>query len=183
MTGKKTNKGKVTRQITVVDEDGTVKSELRETYVEKEPDYVKLYLQDIALLNDIPKWVGGVLYELLKRLEWGTNEIILNASVKRRIATDLGIAAKSVDNALVAFVKKNILSRVDTGIYRANPYLFGRGSWEDIKRIRLSIVYDESGKHVEADFVEFPDVELGLNGPPDEIKTRKGKSLVLQLLS
>lgn len=154
MVAKKTNKGKITRQITVIDEDGVVKSELKESYAEKEPDYVKLYLQDIALLNDIPKFVGGVLHELLKRIEWGSNEIILNSSVKKRIASDLQIATKSVDNALVSFVKKNILYRVEKGIYKANPYLFGRGTWEDIKRIRLSIIYDETGKHIEANFLQ-----------------------------
>ena len=36
-----------------------------------------------------------------------------------------------------------ILYRVDRGIYRFNPYLFGRGDWQDVARLRLEIKYDE----------------------------------------
>lgn len=170
MKSSKTNKGKVVREVTVIDEEGVVKSQLKESYVDKEPDYVKIYLKDLVMLNDIPKWVSGILLELLKRMEWGNNEIVLNSSIKKRIATELDINTQTIDNALSKFVKKNIFKRLDTGIYQANPFLFGRGSWEDIRKIRLTVTYDKNGKSFEVDTLSVPHIEMGLNGLPESSK-------------
>lgn len=172
MKSNKTSKGKVVREVTVVDEEGVVKSQLRESYVDKEPDFIKLYLKDLVMLNDIPKWVSGILFELLKRMEWSNNEIVLNSSIKKRIALELNITAQTIDNALGKFVKKNILKRLDSGIYQANPFLFGRGSWENIRQIRLSVTYDKDGKHFEVDTVNVPHAEMSLNGIPEVNRTQ-----------
>ena len=32
------------------------------------------------------------------------------------------------------------------GVYIANPFLFARGSWENIKKIRLLVEYNEYGR-------------------------------------
>ena len=43
------------------------------------------------------------------------------------------------------------------GIYQFNPYLFGRGNWSDIAKLRLSVKYDEDkGRTFES---QFEDVE------------------------
>lgn len=146
---------KVTRETIVVDsETGEVKSTQRESIVQKEPDYVKLYLADLAMINDIPKWVTGILFELIKRMNY-ENEIILNSVIKKRIATELGIVTQTIDNALGTFVKKQILVRVGVGVYLANPYLFGKGDWNGIRKIRLTIGYSERGKEISAKIEKF----------------------------
>lgn len=33
--------------------------------------------------------------------------------------------------------------RADIGVYTLNPYLFGKGDWQDISRLRLEINYDD----------------------------------------
>jgi hypothetical protein len=71
-------------------------------------------------------------------------QIVLNASVKKRIAAELGIQnIRSINNALSDLVKGKILYRVDTGLYNLNPYFFGKGDWQDISRLRLEINYDD----------------------------------------
>ena len=113
-----------------------------------EPSYIKLYLQDILYLSDMPKHHEKILFELLKRATYAGEkdgmQIALNASVKKRIATELGIQnIRSINNALSDLVKGKVLYRVDTGLYNLNPYLFGKGDWQDISRLRLEINYDE----------------------------------------
>jgi hypothetical protein len=71
---------------------------------------------------------------------------VLNSTVKRRIADELGIVSGTIDNALVKFVNRNILFRQGKGVYLANPYLFGKGAWEDVEEIRMKVTYRPTGK-------------------------------------
>lgn len=113
-----------------------------------EPSFVKLYLQDVLYLSDMPKHHEKVLYELLKRStyagEKGGMQVSLSAGTKRLICKELGIKnIHSIDNALYDLVKGKILYRIETGVYNFNPYLFGKGDWQDIARLRLEINYDD----------------------------------------
>lgn len=113
-----------------------------------EPAYIKLYLQDVLYLSDMPTKHSAVLYELLKRASYAGDkdgmQVIINASLKRRIAECLGLKnVGSISNAITDFVKGKILYRADVGMYNFNPYLFGKGDWQDISRLRLEINYDD----------------------------------------
>lgn len=113
-----------------------------------EPSYIKLYLQDVLYLSDMPTKHSAILYELLKRASYAGDkdgmQVIINASLKRRIKDTLGFKnISSVNNAVTDLVKGKILYRVDVGMYNFNPYLFGKGDWQDISRLRLEIDYDD----------------------------------------
>lgn len=113
-----------------------------------EPSYIKLYLQDVLYLSDMPKHHEKILFELLKRASYAGDEygmtVSLSAGTKRIMAKAIEIKnIRSINNALSDLVKGKILYRIDTGIYQFNPYLFGKGDWQDISRLRLEINYDE----------------------------------------
>lgn len=112
-----------------------------------EPAYVKLYLDNILYLSDMPTKHASVLYALLKRASYAGEEegmqVIVNASLKRRIQESLGFKnISSINNAITDLTKGNIIYRVDVGIYNFNPHLFGKGEWQDIARLRLEVDYD-----------------------------------------
>lgn len=44
--------------------------EIIDAYVDKEPNYVKLYLKDIIALNDLPKGLDKVINVLLKTMSY-----------------------------------------------------------------------------------------------------------------
>ncbi len=50
---------------------------------EREPDYIKIYLQDIIKLNNLPKSLNNILNSILKRTDYD-NEIILIADKKKK---------------------------------------------------------------------------------------------------
>ena len=110
----------------------------------KEPDFIKLYLNDVMLLSDVPKSKSDVLYLLLRKMNYD-NEITVVASHKRDIAQELGCSMINIDKTLSLLVEKSILIRKERGVYVANPRLFGRGNWEDIERLRMSIDYRRNG--------------------------------------
>lgn len=116
----------------------------------KEPAFIKLYLDDLILINNLPTSSSNILWELVKGITYD-NEIMLNSSVKKRICARLDIKMQTLDNALTKFVKKQILFRVEKGIFLPNPYLFAKGSWNEVKELRMVINYTEKGKTVQAE--------------------------------
>ena len=137
---------KVTFQQETVDrETGESLKTYSESIVPREPDYVKLYLESITKLNDVQGWTDPVLHELLKLMNY-RNEIVLNAAVKKRMAVEIKISTRTIDNALSMLVKKNIIFREDTGLYKGNPFLFGKGEWREIRELRMTVVFNNEGQ-------------------------------------
>jgi len=114
--------------------------------VGKEPNYIKLYMADICYMKDMPKTHHPILQALLGYIHWGTNELVLNASIKKRISESLNIKMNTLDKAILGFVKAEILLRQDLGVFIFNPYLFGSGHWDDIQEIRMNIAYNLNGR-------------------------------------
>jgi len=113
-----------------------------------EPPFIKLYLQDVLYLSDLPKHNEKILFQLLKRATYAGDEygmtVSLSAGTKRIIAKELEIKnIRSINNVLSELTKGKILIHIDTGVYQFNPYFFGKGDWQDIARLRLEINYDE----------------------------------------
>lgn len=128
---------------------GEVKTQstTRESFVSQEPDFIKLYLDDVAYLNN----VGGCSDLLRQYLKLVTYDgiIVLNAAVKRRIAASLGVTVKHIENQTTKLVKQNVIIRRDRGLYEANPHIFGKGAWKDIqerrKGVEVIVSYTEEG--------------------------------------
>jgi hypothetical protein len=140
-------------QQTVDISTGEVIKTYSESVVQKEPDYVKLYLESITKLNDVQGWTDPILHELLRLMNYG-NEIVLNAAVKKRMALGLKISTRTIDNALSMLVKKNIIFREDTGLYKGNPFLFGKGEWRDIRELRMTVVFDKKGQNISTEVIK-----------------------------
>lgn len=112
--------------------------------VPREPDFIKLYIKDLCKLKDIPKNSNSILLELLNYTNY-ENEIYLNIGIKRRIVDKLDTTIQTLNNAISKLTKEEIIKRVDTGIFKLNPYLFGKGDWTNINKIRLNWEYNEDG--------------------------------------
>lgn len=141
-----------------------------------EPAFIKLYLQDVLYLSDMPKHHERILYELLKRATYAGDkdgmQVCLSAGIKRIISKQLGLKNdRSINNALSDLVKGKILYRVETGVYNFNPWLFGKGDWQDISRLRLEVEYDDiKGKTFKAvcEYKEEQDGQLAMRLQEDE---------------
>lgn len=120
----------------------------RKTYkvkIEQEPDFVKLYLKDICKLNNIPKTSSKLLNVLLRYSSY-ENKVLLPSGIKKEIVKELETTMGTLDNALSKLVKSEIIARESKGVYKLNPYIFGRGKWQDIKKIRATWSYGEEGR-------------------------------------
>ncbi|WP_318431521.1 replication/maintenance protein RepL [Photobacterium leiognathi] len=129
---------------------GEVKQEsnVRTFQIPQEPPFVKLYIEDLTSLYDLPKTSPSMLMELLKKLDY-EGQVNLNAANKRQICERTGHAIKTLDNFLSQLVKHKIFRRIDRGVFVPNPHLFGRGEWREIHKRReawLKVTYDENGE-------------------------------------
>lgn len=138
-------------QRTVNEETGQVKQTVTNTIarVPQEPLYVKVYLQDINRIYDLPKGCSPALYEILKEMNW-KGIINLPKYTKEQCAAAAGLTLKSFNNCITDLIKKDILKRLGTSVYTANPHLFGQGKWLEIMERRetynITINYKPNGK-------------------------------------
>ena len=122
------------------------KRESQDFMVEKEPPYVKLYLDNVLFLSDLPKHLNGVLMALLERMPYAGKGFAINGFIRKQIAEELNMTEGSIRNAITKLTTGNLLIRIGTGTYQFNPHFFGRGDWKDIERLRLEITYDYRGR-------------------------------------
>jgi len=112
--------------------------------IDKEPEYVKLYLEDVSRLKDIPAGMNKVLFELIKGI--GYNGIIMAYKpVKDIMCANMGISVSYLNKCINEFYKKGIFIRYARGVYIADPNLFAKGSWSNIQHLRLIINYNTDG--------------------------------------
>lgn len=134
--------------------NGVVEMKTRSVLVEAEPPFVKLYLEDIVMLHDLPKSCSDILFALIKNSMTYSNTLIINNYIKDEVVKTLGYKSRqSISNAITKFVGSDIMRRISTGVYMLNPNLFARGAWRDIQSVRsewlhLSISYDTRGRRV-----------------------------------
>jgi len=174
---KKNEKKKVllrTEQDVIDNETGEVISSksYKTVKVENEPDYVKLYLADIARLNNLPKGSSAILYELLKFMTY-ENIIVLNAFIKEQIAKKLGTNVNVLQHQIGSIIDEGIMCRVGRGTYLVNPDLFGRGKWQEIHDMRLTITYDADGRKFKAER-NVADTQQSLDLDIDQVKPISG---------
>ena len=128
-------------------------------YTSKEPDFIKVYLDRLLTFKGVRKGLNPILLQFLSYMTYADSEsaeggqlIIINKYVKETIAKKLNLGIESVNKALTELTKAGIFRRVSSGTYQANPNLFGRGEWKDIKNIRA--VFDFAEQNINAEIIK-----------------------------
>ncbi len=131
-----------------------VSDEITKTIHKQEPPYIKLYIQDLLYLSDMPKGLTNIVYSLAMRASYANPLdadkgliVALTSYIRQEICNECGYKnIQSLNNDITKLVKGNIIKRIGTGTYQLNPYLFGKGDWKCIDNIRMSWVYDIKGR-------------------------------------
>ena len=132
-----------------------------------EPPFVKLYLDCLSKFKGLQLSLNPILMAMLDNSKWSNpNEesgmrLYLNKALKEEIANRCGVGLKRVEQAITEFVKKGIMVRVAAGTYDFNPFLFGKGKWENIYNIRAT--FDFGKNEVIADIVKREEEEMTKN--------------------
>lgn len=144
---------------TTVDKNGEVMSETRSQVLQlpQEPEFVKLYVNDLASVLELDKGSGNVLYALLRLLTF-EGYICINKFAKDRISKQLNLKDQSIRLYISNLCKKGILKRVGRAVYEINPDYFAKGDWKNIyrmrKRFKMEITYEDGQRFVQGKSID-----------------------------
>jgi len=110
----------------------------------REPNFVKQYHADVVAMFGLPKICRNVLDLIVASMDYD-NRVALFAPMKRDMANVLNVKTQSIEKAILKLNKAKVMSRIDRGMYRVNPYLYGKGEWKDIYKLRLTTNYSREG--------------------------------------
>ena len=117
-----------------------------------EPAYVKLYIDDLKHVYGIDGGDLNLLVTLAKYMNY-ENIVDLVPRIKDEIMNQLGWTNKaSLSTSLYRLKKSSVIFSVGRGSYRINPYLFAKGGWTNVSKIRTTIEYSLTGRVVTHDF-------------------------------
>lgn len=160
---------------------GEVKEETTtiRTVTEREPDYIKLYVDMICVFNEIENSFSKVILEFSKYINYADNSeggiLEITSFRKEHIAKACNVSVSRINQAITAFVKKNIFmpylksdGTKQRGVYIVNPYIIAKGKWENIKKLRATFdfmektIKPEINQFTVEDFIE-KDTEINLD--------------------
>jgi hypothetical protein len=119
------------------------------TSVPAEPEYIKVYINDLGRLCDLSDGQRTILLYIAACVGYD-GFVLLPAGQKARIAKSAKCSVSAVNNAVNAFCKSNILKKQAGGLYELNPDYFARGKWREIRERRKAfytkITYTPDGQ-------------------------------------
>lgn len=155
-SGKKT----ILREEQIINEEtGEILRTKTNVQFDKEPDFVKLYLDCLGVFtnnNGLDKSLNDMLLSVLKRMTYASDNqiVVLNAYIKNNICEETGKSLKRLNQAITIWVKEKILIRVGRGVYKINPFIFGRGDWRDISHLRATFDFKNGSVETIKDYQE-----------------------------
>ena len=119
-------------------------------------NFIKLFLKDLHLLRGLRAGAYQITFELLYRMNY-ENEVIIHSQFRTEVAQQLGLSVDYINHTIKDLVGSNIISKKARGLYVMNPNIFGKGSWDRIRELRMKVKYNESGKTDEYEQDRIPD--------------------------
>lgn len=119
--------------------DGRVITETtsKEFKVPVEPDFVKLYTDDIANMNNINGHKRDVLCFMAGIMDYN-NVAVVSPAMRKRWAAELEVSMSTINNAVSGLKKEGHILSHSPGEYIINPCLFAKGEWKNTVKKRES---------------------------------------------
>lgn len=105
------------------------------------PEFVMFFVKDIKNLCNLTQGQADCLFSLLPVVA-PTNLLNITGYVLQNLAKEKDVSVQQIRNWISQLCKAEILYRQGSGTYILNPYLFGRGNWNDVCDLRLTISYN-----------------------------------------
>lgn len=147
-------------------ETGEIKRVLTEEQigvVDSEPDYIKLYINTQLTLQNIDLSLAPAIIAFGPYITYANNEkyqhmVRTDNFTRDGVANALGVSPKRVEQLIKQLVEVGIFIPIEVrkvnndglikvtkrrGMYFVNPFVVAKGSWADIKKLRMAIDFCE----------------------------------------
>lgn len=111
-----------------------------------EAKHVKWYVDSFGKFDILPPHYLGVFLTLVTKMTPAKDgmSVDFTCSSKKRMCKELGFEkVGTLNNALSGLCKLNYIRRVERGMYQINPFLCGKGKWDDIAKQRETWTYSK----------------------------------------
>lgn len=131
----------------------------QKTYcVNSEPEFVKLYVNDLALLSNLNKLETSTFMYLIAQMNY-KNIVYVAGELKESAIEYLCIEPRTFERTIKSLKEKEVLLplskkqkdgsiKIKRSYYYVNPMLIAKGNWIDISKLRLSIEYENEKRTV-----------------------------------
>jgi len=116
-----------------------------------EPEFVKLYLNDVIKLFELSGTTKTVFLALIRKMNYD-NEIVLAGAMKEELAASTKLKKNTFEHSIGDLVTKGVLFKKGNNYYIVNPTLVGKGSWEHVQKIIMTFTYDRNGRMIKTDY-------------------------------
>lgn len=106
------------------------------------PDqFIMFFTNNMASLNRLDNMEAKVLFAMLNNFITFRNSIDISANTKKKISSMCDIHRVTLSKAIKGLIDKEVLIKIEdetTGYY-LNPFVFGKGKWSDIVKLRQNL--------------------------------------------
>jgi predicted transcriptional regulator len=110
---------------------------------DKKQDFIIEFMNYISCLNQLSKGETLIMISFIELID-EKNEIVLNSGIKDRISKKYDLKKNSINVLISNLKKKELITRIDKGIYALNTFIFGSVNWKNIKTQEIKIEWDFS---------------------------------------
>lgn len=108
--------------------------------IPNEPEYVKIYkyVNTLFAFKGIKQSLTPFIIEISNHMTYAKEGQIvsLNKITKAKIADNMGVSIKRLDQVISELKSYDILRKIQNGVYSVNPYIVARGNWADIRKLQ-----------------------------------------------
>lgn len=112
-------------------------------------EFFLVFVNNFRYLTDVPKMSLKVLASILTHYVTWNNEILLNVTSRKDLAEKSGTTVAVVYKSISNLIENGIFVKQNSRLF-LNPYIFSRGTWNDIQKMRQEIVFDYDFEKLEA---------------------------------
>lgn len=110
--------------------------------VPRTPDFLMLFTKHITYLEQLGKTDNSVLFVILSHYVGQKNLVFLSPQVRKKISVELGLDISSVNKAIKNLLTKEIIVTDSDSFMYLNPFLFGKGNFDEIKKLRQELIFE-----------------------------------------
>ncbi|SFP99655.1 replication/maintenance protein RepL [Hydrogenimonas thermophila] len=112
--------------------------------VSKTPDFVMMFTENLGALMRLTKSEISVLSVILQRYVMRGNAVVLDTKIRKLIVEAAELKSLSTLRTILYNLKKKqiFLENETDGLLYINPYLFGKGSWNEIRKLRQEFIWE-----------------------------------------
>jgi predicted transcriptional regulator len=115
--------------------------------VEKEEEFFKTYILTVSYVLGLSGGEKDVFKSICANMSFH-NRVILFKPTKKIIAEQTNLSNETVNNLITSLTRRGLLIREARSVYIVNPNYASRGSWEDIKALRLEIEFASHAREI-----------------------------------